>query len=110
MEPQPIEPWDLQPEVDRVADTKTLYILFCEDEVSEPIYFRSFSNDCIQVTAIENQKSKQLNINNTIEQCIKDGKVKFNGSNYELIEGLEDNIWCVYDRDMERPFFEDVNA
>lgn len=105
-----VDPWDIQPELERIEDSKTLYILYCEDEVSEPIYFRSFINDKVFVSAIENQKSKRKNLINTISDCENEGRVIFLENKYKTIEGLQDRIWCVYDRDVESENWEDANV
>lgn len=36
------EAWELVPEKERTADGITTFILFCEDSVNEPAYFRTF--------------------------------------------------------------------
>lgn len=105
-----VEAWDLLPEVERSEDSKILYIIYCEDEVSEPIYFRSFIGDSVFVTAIENQKAKKQNLVNAINDCVKEKRVIFHENKYKIIEGLQDRIWCVYDRDVECEQWEEAKA
>lgn len=33
-------PWEIKQTDERTADSLTTFIIFCEDEVSEPIYFK----------------------------------------------------------------------
>ena len=41
------EPWNIKKEDTRQADSKPNFIIFCEDEVSEPIYFKYFETEKI---------------------------------------------------------------
>ena len=36
------EPWNIKEDDTRTADSLPIFIIFCEDEVSEPIYFKYF--------------------------------------------------------------------
>ena len=50
--------WDLQLEVERQVDDTETFILFCEDEVNEPVYFQEFQKEKkVKINCIENQKS-----------------------------------------------------
>jgi hypothetical protein len=68
-----VDPWDRKVDDERLADTLRTFIIFCEDDNSEPLYFRSFSNDKIKVNAIPNQKQGIQNLLNAIEKCKADG-------------------------------------
>jgi hypothetical protein len=96
-----IDPWDIRKSDEREADKLTTFIIFCEDSVSEPLYFRSFSNDRVQINEIANQRSKKLNLESTIEKCTEDGLMAFDGQRHKVNEGIRERIWCVYDRDIE---------
>ncbi len=95
------EPWNLKLDDTREADSLPTFIIFCEDEVSEPIYFKYFETQRIKVNTIEGQKSKIDNVFKAISHCISE----------ELMENKEDGlsvkmnddvqVWCVFDRDLE---------
>lgn len=94
------ESWDIQQNDSRTPDTTIVFIIFCEDAVSEPIYFRSFQNENVKVNAIPNQRKGKLNLMATVQQCVSDGLIIFDDG-YRLADGVTENIWCVYDRDFE---------
>jgi hypothetical protein len=103
------EQWELNVSDFRSADQITNYIIFCEDEVSEPYYFNSFQvGDKLRINAIPNQKQGKLNLDNTIAHCHSNGLIEFREDNYQLVAEHNDNIWCVYDRDMESEQFDDI--
>lgn len=88
------KPWDLRADDQREADSLPTFIIFCEDEVSEPVYFKHFETDKIKINPVGNQKSDFDNVVNAIKY----------GNDNELLEeigeGLEGTqIWCVFDRD-----------
>jgi len=94
------EPWDIKSEDTRQADSLPNFIIFCEDEVSEPIYFKYFETSLIKVNPIKNQKSKTDNVLKAICHC-KDHELMEckDGSFYLQSENTQ--IWCVFDRDFE---------
>ncbi|SDF60993.1 RloB family protein [Chitinophaga filiformis] len=96
-----INPWDVKTDDARKEDTINLYIIFCEDAVSEPVYFRSFQNDNLKINAIPNQRKGKLNLEATVTQCKKDGLIEFAENGYRIKDDRTENIWCVYDRDFE---------
>jgi hypothetical protein len=103
------EQWELDTNDARSADQITNYIIFCEDEVSEPYYFSSFQvSDVLRINAIPNQKHSKLNLDNTIAHCKSNGLIEFKKDSYQVIEPHNENIWCVYDRDMEHEAFEQI--
>lgn len=105
-----LQPWDVSASDERAADFLNTFIIYCEDEHHEPLYFRSFEGIVpnLKINAIPNQKSKKLNINATIHGCVRDGQISFKNHKYELQEGLTAYIWCVYDRDMESEQWEQI--
>ena len=94
------KPWELKVEDKRSFDTLFTFIIFCEDENSEPIYFKSFENSKIKVNTIGNSQSMYRTISKAIDKCVNDGILMKAKSCYELVsDGYE--IWCVYDRDFD---------
>lgn len=97
--------WDLVPDTERTADVYTTFILFCEDKVNEPSYFRSLQkNQKIKINIVEDQSSSFRNILNTLAWCEKEGLLEPDGPSYRVKTGVTDHLWCVYDRDVR---FED---
>ncbi len=80
------QPWELRESDEREADTQELFILFCEDEVSEPCYFRIFEQAGVKITAIENQKSSQQNINRAISHCRLNGLIEEEDGRSSLVD------------------------
>jgi hypothetical protein len=96
-----IPPWERNTSDDRHEDTLRTFIIFCEDDNSEPLYFRSFSNDKVQINAVPNQRQGKLNLLNAIQKCREDGLIAFVDNRWQASEGIREKIWCVYDRDLE---------
>lgn len=93
-------PWDLKKSDERTADSLPTFIIFCEDEVSEPIYFKFFETSKIKVNPIRNQKSMMDNVVNAICHC-KENDL-FEETDGKLCVCKEGNqVWCVFDRDLE---------
>lgn len=104
------EQWDLQTTDNRKADQLNTFIIFCEDEVSEPFYFNSFEQSGrVKINTIPNQKHSKLNLISTIDYCRLNGLVIFEDDAYRLNEARNENVWCVYDRDMENTNPADIN-
>lgn len=100
------EQWELITSDERNADQVVNFIIFCEDEVSEPYYFNSFEiTDKLKINSIPNQKQGKLNLDNTIVHCRNNGLIVFEGDAYKVAGDRNENIWCVYDRDMENTDF-----
>jgi hypothetical protein len=95
-----IEPWNIKQEDTRQADSLPTFIIFCEDEVSEPFYFSYFETPLIKVNPIKNQKSKIDNVLNAIEYCDKYGLMELK-DNLLCLQNKEIQVWCVFDRDIE---------
>jgi len=90
-----LNPWDLKTDDSREADAKPTFIIFCEDEVSEPNYFKFFETSAIKVNTIPRQKNGFKHIINAIKYCL-DAKIISNNSS-DIGEGVY--VWCVFDRD-----------
>ncbi|RZJ86040.1 MAG: RloB domain-containing protein [Chryseobacterium sp.] len=96
-----IDPWDLKADDSRVEDSLPTFVIFCEDEWSEYLYFKMLETNFIKVNVINKQKSMMDNVLNAITYC-KDNSLlaEDEGGAYKLSnDGLY--IWCVYDRDIE---------
>lgn len=97
------EPWDLKPSDERSEDTLRTFIIFCEDEHHERFYFQSFAQVLrdVKINAIPNLRSKKLNLNATIGICKSKELIGFNNGTYQILDGITEHLWCVYDRDVE---------
>ncbi|MBY0480835.1 MAG: RloB family protein [Chitinophagaceae bacterium] len=96
------EAWDLAPDNERMADEVTTFILFCEDAVNEPAYFRTFKKEKkVMVNTVEDQKHAHINLVNSIDYCVSEGLMDWNETHYLLKPDVTKHIWCVYDRDTE---------
>ena len=105
----PMEPWEIKTDDSRAKDNIATFIIFCEDENSEPIYFESLGIDGkLKINIVPNQKSGKLNLYNTIIKCKDDGLMEVINGQYKLKEGVTENIWCVYDRDLETETIADI--
>ena len=104
------EAWDLVPAEERSADRITTFILFCEDEVNEPSYFRSFDvPEKVKVNPVENQKSGFKNISRTLHHCENTGLMDKTVQHYKLKPGMTTHVWNVFDRDVDADIEADVN-
>lgn len=96
------EAWEITTSDDRIKDQTITFIIFCEDENDEPYYFRSFAVEGkIKVNCIPNQKKAKLNLIKTLTYCNEVGLIECVEHTYKVKEGITENIWCVYDRDLE---------
>lgn len=95
-----IEPWDIKPDDTRQANSLPTFIIFCEDEVSEPIYFKYFETSKIKVNPIKNQKSKIDNVLKAICHCEDNGLME-SKDGLLSIQNEDIQVWCVFDRDIE---------
>jgi hypothetical protein len=104
-------PWELKANDSRTENSLTTFIIFCEDQLDEPIYFRSFEKQFpkIKINTIEAQKSGKLNLDNTIHQCFVKGLIEVNDGKYFVRDDVGGRIWCVYDRDLEHTDFGQIN-
>jgi len=93
--------WDLRVDDSRTSDSLYTFIIFCEDEISEYHYFKWFETALIKVNIIRKQKSMLTNVKKAITYCTENGILMYDGSKYSTENnGIE--IWCVYDRDIEK--------
>lgn len=96
-----MEPWNIRSNNGREADTLITFIIFCEDETSEPIYFQFFETERIKINPIGGQKSKIDNVMKAINHCLNEGLMEYDADHTPKL--LADNpiVWCVFDRDKE---------
>jgi len=94
------KPWELRESDKREADTLATFIIFCEDESSEPTYFKYFETNKIKVNPIKNQKSKMDNVFNAICHCEDNGLLDSTQTT-SIIDEVDTFVWCVFDRDKE---------
>jgi hypothetical protein len=94
------KPWEIK--VDDIRELNNLYtfIIFCEDEVSEYIYFKWFETSLIKINIINKQKSMMSNVVKAINYCQNNQFLIQEDGKY-LIESEGIEVWCVYDRDLE---------
>src|SRR4051812_20921235 len=97
------EPWEVRASDTRQIDTLVTFIIFCEDSLCEPFYFREFEkeNDHIKVNTVDNQRAGKLNLNSTIVHCSDLGLMDVSEHGFVLKPEVTEQIWCVYDRDLE---------
>lgn len=92
-------PWDIKPDDTRHEDTIPTFIIFCEDDASEPTYFEFFETDIIKINCIRGQRSKLSNVYNVIDYCnLKEYFEPIKESKSKLKESAP-FIWCVFDSD-----------
>lgn len=96
------EAWETTTTDERTENKTLIFIIFCEDQNDEPYYFRSFGivNKLI-VNCIPNQKKAKLNLLNTLAYCKDAELVEYVNHTYKVKDDITENIWCVYDRDLE---------
>ncbi len=92
-------PWDIKTGIERSADTVYNFIIFCEDEHSERIYFESFENEKVIVNVIAGQGSRIENVANA-KFYFEDLGLYDNNTNSLLFENGT-QVWCVYDCDVQ---------
>jgi hypothetical protein len=94
------KPWELKTDDSRELDNLYTFIIFCEDEVSEYIYFKWFETSSIKINIINKQKSMMSNVLKALSYCEKNQFLIQEEGKYILeADGIE--VWCVYDRDIE---------
>jgi hypothetical protein len=97
------EAWELQPDEQRTAELTETFIVFCEDEVNEPIYLQEFQRvGKVKINPVIDQKSSFLNFTNASRYCVNLGLMEFRENiGYTLLPQITEHIWSVYDRDAE---------
>ncbi len=91
-------PQELRDPKRRKPNIEFNFIIFCEDEVSEPTYFKWFQTDDIRIKAIGNQKSNIDNVLNAIRYCKENELMEYQDGLLQFIENST-SVWCVFDRD-----------
>lgn len=95
------EAWELAPDTIRKADEVTTFILFCEDEVNEPSYFRLFQKEGkVKVNVVEKQLSNFKNVINTLSYCEQNGLLEKVDNHFVVKADVTRHIWSVFDRDV----------
>ena len=64
-----MEPWKLRTESIREADSRTTFIIFCEDGEIEPTYFDRFKTDLIKVSPIKNCGQHHRQVDYATDYC-----------------------------------------
>ena len=95
------QPWNLKTTDEREEETVNLFVIFCEDKVSEPEYFNSFASDTLRISARGDQRAGYHNVGATVKSCVEAGYMEFSIDGYRLKNMVTENLWCVYDRDLE---------
>jgi hypothetical protein len=91
---------DIKTNDQREKDNIATFIIFCEDGIHEPAYFKSFEvSNTLKVNPIPKQGQGWKNLINTLAYCSKNGLLEFKEGKYSKKEGVTEEIWCVYDRD-----------
>jgi len=100
-----MEPWEVKIDDTREADSKKVFIIFCEDGSVEPAYFETFKRNDVHVSTFGNTKQHHTQVDFATEYFRKNGLlevIEVNGVAIEILkieEGAQ--VWCVYDRDKE---------
>ena len=103
------EAWEITTSDNRIENQTTIFIIFCEDQNDEFYYFRSFQVDNkVKINCIPNQRKAKLNLLSTLEYCNSEGLLDCIDHIYQIKEGVTENIWCVYDRDLEHTNMENI--
>lgn len=100
-----MEPWEIRADDSRKADSKKVFIIFCEDGAVEPAYFETFRRKEVHVSALGNKKQHHAQVDIASEHFRKKGLLETivtNGVVQEVLK-LDDGaqVWCVFDRDKE---------
>lgn len=95
------QPWELRDNDEREADTKPTFIIFCEDEVSEPVYFKYFETSKIKVNPVKKQYSGMKHVLKAIERCKDDELMDYNEQGELELTDDEVHVWCVFDMDFD---------
>lgn len=98
-----VSAWDIKTDDARTVETVNVFVIYCEDEVNEPLYFSSFASETLRVNAIGNQRAGHLNLQATVAKCMEAGYMEYTTVGYRLKNMVTENLWCVYDRDLESP-------
>jgi hypothetical protein len=93
-----MEAWEIKTDDSRSEDSIFYFVLFCEDEVAEPLYFEKLAEQYsnVIVNTHKGVSHKKQNVNKALSYCKKEGLL----DSFTLDTlSQESNIWCIYDRD-----------
>lgn len=97
-----MEPWEIKVNDDRKADSKKVFIIFCEDGAVEPTYFETFKRSDVQVSAFGNKKQHHAQVDYATEYFRKNDLIEVNDFGDEVLKiDVGAQVWCVFDRDRE---------
>jgi len=91
-------PWEIKSDDKRTEDSLPTFIIFCEDQICEPIYFKYFETTKIKVNPIGNKKSKIENVTNALCHC-RENDLMHNDNGVEFLNAGDIHVWCVFDMD-----------
>jgi hypothetical protein len=97
-----MEPWEAKVDDTRKADSKKVFIIFCEDGAVEPAYFELFRREDVHVSAFGNTKQHHAQVDYATEYFRKNDLIEVNEYGNEVLK-IDDGaqVWCVFDRDKE---------
>lgn len=95
------KPWEFKTDDSRKEDTLFTFIIFCEDEVSEFVYFKWFETEKIKINLVPGQKSMMHNVISAITYC-KANELFVKDEDKYVLKGEGIEVWCVYDRDLSQ--------
>lgn len=93
-----MEPWKYKEDDDRTEDGLILFLLFCEDEVSEPVYFKFFETPKIKVNTIGKQRSKMEHVIKALTHCYEENYMETKEGE-DCLKPEFTQVWCIFDRD-----------
>ncbi len=96
------EPWEIKEDDKRDANSKSTFIIFCEDGAVEPAYFELFKRKNVQVSTLGNTKQHHAQVDIATEYFRKNDLIEVTSEGKEVLK-LDDGaqVWCVFDRDKE---------
>lgn len=97
-----MEPWEIKTDDNRKADSKKVFIIFCEDGAVEPAYFELFKREDVQISTHGDKKQHHAQVDYATEFFRKNDLIEINEHGDEVLK-IDDGaqIWCVFDRDKE---------
>ncbi|MEY3443411.1 MAG: hypothetical protein RLZZ519_1692 [Bacteroidota bacterium] len=95
------DPWELNETDSRSLDSKSIFIVFCEDGAVEPAYLRSMSTKKVEITCIPDAGQHHHNVDKATEYLRDQGMLEMRNGREVLRnqEGIQ--IWCMFDRDKD---------
>ena len=95
-----MEPWQIKTDDEREADSRSTFIIFCEDGAVEPAYFSLFKSEKLQISAFGGKNQHHAQVDYATEYFRKNDLLELNDEGIEILkidEGAQ--VWCVLDRD-----------